>query len=90
MIYLDRGRYVLMDLNGKAIKTEKEGSFKAANDTNDSIGFDMLTVNHMRNLVDAIVKGDKLNSPIYDVGISAQLCHLGNIAQDVKESIKII
>ncbi|WP_075602028.1 Gfo/Idh/MocA family protein [Saccharicrinis aurantiacus] len=89
VIQLDRGKYVLMDLKGKKLKTEWEGKHKAATDTNDSIGFDMLTVNHMRNLAAAVVKGEKLNAPIYDGGISTQLCHLGNIAQDVKVSIDV-
>lgn len=88
-IYMDRTRYDLYYHKGKVIKTEKEGNQGTSNNTSDSTGFDGLTVTHMRNFANAIMKGEKLNAPIADGGISTQLCHLGNIAQDLGESLDI-
>jgi len=88
-IRLDRASYQLFDLKGKKIKEEKEGNQGSSNDTSDTRGFDGLTVNHMKNFMDAIRINAKQNSPIADAAISTQLCHLGNIAQDLKESLKV-
>jgi len=90
-ITLNRAKYELYDLKGKKIKTVFENKEKEskANKTSDTIGFDILTVNHMRNFINAILIGEKQNSPISDAAISTQLCHLGNIAQDVKESLNV-
>jgi len=90
-ITLNRSKYTLYDLKGKEIKTEFETKKKEskANKTSDTIGFDILTVNHMRNFINAILVGEKQNSPIWDAAISTQLCHLGNIAQDLQENLKI-
>ncbi|GJM64252.1 Gfo/Idh/MocA family oxidoreductase [Persicobacter diffluens] len=88
-IYLNRAKYDLLDLKGNVIKTEWEKGQYSANDTADLQGFDGLTTAHMRNFADAILKGDELTAPIADAAISTQLCHLGNIAQDLQENLKI-
>ncbi|MEC3907704.1 Gfo/Idh/MocA family oxidoreductase [Tamlana sp. 2201CG12-4] len=90
-IHLDRSKYVLYDLKGKELKREFENQKKEskANKTSDTVGFDGLTVKHMQNFIDAILEGTKLNSPITEAAISTQLCHLGNIAQDLKESLNV-
>ncbi|GAA4230659.1 Gfo/Idh/MocA family oxidoreductase [Postechiella marina] len=90
-IHLDRSKYVLYDLKGKKLKTEFENQKKesSANKTSDTIGFDGLTVSHMRNFINAILVGEKQNSPIWEAAISTQLCHLGNIAQFTKESLDV-
>ncbi|TNJ43080.1 Gfo/Idh/MocA family oxidoreductase [Tamlana fucoidanivorans] len=90
-IHLDRSKYVHLDINGKKVNEQYENQTKEskANKTSDTIGFDGLTVSHMQNFINAILKGEKLNSPIADAAISTQLCHLGNIAQDLKESLNI-
>lgn len=88
-IYMDRSKYQLYDYKGKVVKVEKEANQGSSNDTSDSRGFDGLTVTHMRNFANAILKGEKLNAPIFDGGISTQLCHLGNIAQDLGESLRV-
>ncbi|WP_298533530.1 Gfo/Idh/MocA family oxidoreductase [uncultured Algibacter sp.] len=90
-ILLDRSKYVLFDINGKVVKEQFENEKKdsKANKTSDTVGFDGLTVSHMQNFINAILTGEKLNSPIADAAISTQLCHLGNIAQDLEESLNI-
>ncbi|WP_109830193.1 Gfo/Idh/MocA family protein [Reichenbachiella versicolor] len=89
-IKLDRAKYELLDLKGKKIKTEWENkNAKAANDTADLTGFDTLSVNHMNNFAMAIIKNESLKAPIADAAISTQLCHLGNIAQDLKVSLDV-
>ena len=90
-IFLDRAKYIRYDLSGKEISKQFENSDKEtkANKTSDTVGFDGLTVSHVQNFINAIVKGEALRSPIAEAAISTQLCHLGNIAQDVKESLNV-
>ncbi|WP_139956921.1 Gfo/Idh/MocA family protein [Flavicella sediminum] len=88
-IVLDRGKYELFDIRGKKISSKKENQQGTSNNTADTRGFDGLTVNHMKNFANAILKGEKLNAPIADGAISTQLCHLGNIAQAVGESLDV-
>lgn len=88
-IRLNRSNYTLFDLKGKQIKQELENNSGTSNDTSDTQGFGGLTVTHMKNFIGAIRENEKLNSPIADAAISTQLCHLGNIAQDLKESLLI-
>ena len=88
-IHLDRAKYELFDAKGKLIKTEREDNQGTSNNTSDTSGFDGLTVVHVRNFANAIIKGEKLHSPITDAAISTQLCHLGNIAQDLGESLRV-
>ena len=88
-IALDRSKYVLYDHKGKKVKSLFEKSQGTSNNTNDTRGFDGLTVNHMRNFANAITKGEKLKAPIADAAISTQLCHLGNISQALGESLDV-
>ncbi|PKQ64252.1 oxidoreductase [Labilibaculum filiforme] len=88
-IRLDRSNYTLFDLDGKKIKQEWEKNQGSSNDTSDTKGFDGLTVTHMDNFIAAIRENEQQNSPIAEAAISTQLCHLGNIAQDLQESLLI-
>lgn len=88
-IHLNRAKYVLYGLSGKKIKTENEGNQGTSNSTADLTGFDGLTVRHIDNFINAIVSNEKLNSPIHDAGISTQLCHFGNLAQELQQSLHI-
>ncbi|GJM63237.1 Gfo/Idh/MocA family oxidoreductase [Persicobacter diffluens] len=88
-ILLDREQYVLFDLKGKEIKRELESNKGTSNNTADTSGFDGLTVSHITNLCEAIRNDQPLNAPIADAGISSQLCHLGNIALDLNENLKV-
>jgi len=85
-ITLSRNAYELYGLDGKLIKEIKEESTSA---TTNTMGEGDLDKTHISNFFDAIRKNDKQNSPISDASISTMLCHLGNIAQDVKRTIHI-
>lgn len=85
-IMLSRNAYELFDLDGKLLKTELEEGQSATTDTRGEGNLDVL---HVANFLDAIRMDKKQNSPIEDAGISTMLCHLGNIAQNVKRAIKL-
>lgn len=86
VITLSRNNYKLFGLDGKIIKTVDE---KVKSETTNTAGGGGLDVNHISNFFNAIRLGTVLNSPIEDASISTMLCHLGNIAQDVGETIHI-
>ena len=86
VITLSRNNYKLYGLDGKLIKTVDE---KVKSETTNTVGGGGLDVNHITNFFNAIRKGEQLNSPIDDASISTMMCHLGNIAQDVGETIYI-
>jgi hypothetical protein len=83
---MSRNGYELFGLDGKLIKSEKEAG---ESETTDTRGEGQLDVTHVANFFDAIRKNTLLNSPIEDASISTMLCHLGNMAQDAGETIKI-
>lgn len=86
VITLSRNDYKLYGLNGELIKTVDEKGISA---TTDTMGAGDLDGNHIGNFFDAIRKNKKQNAPIADAAITTMLCHLGNIAQDVKRTIHI-
>ena len=88
-ILLDRAGYQLLDLLGKEISYTAEENTGTSTSTQDTSGFDGLTVRHMQNFVNAIREGEKLNAPIDDGSISTHLCHLGNIAQALETSLDV-
>ena len=85
-IQLDRNFYKLFGLDGQPIKFEFE---KASSATTDTRGEGLLDLSHVGNFFDGIRKNASLNADIQDASISTMLCHLGNIAQDVGETIRI-
>lgn len=85
-IQLDRNFYKLYDLQGNLIKSELE---KAESATTNTSGEGQLDVNHIADFFDAIRKDNTLNADIQDASISTMLCHLGNMAQDSGETLKI-
>ncbi len=85
-IMLDRNFYKLFDLGGNLLKEEKEG---AASATTNTRGEGQLDVNHVGNFFAAIRKDESLQADINDASISTMLCHLGNMAQDAGETLKI-
>ncbi len=85
-IMLDRNFYKLFDLQGNPIKFEFEKSASATTNTRGEGGLD---VNHVANFFDAIRKDATLQAEIKDASISTMLCHLGNMAQDAGETLKV-
>lgn len=85
-IMLSRNEYKLYGLDGELIKEVKEASESATTNTR---GEGNLDVDHVGNFFDAIRKDTAQNSPIHDAAISTMLCHLGNMAQDAGETLKI-
>ncbi|MDC6390262.1 Gfo/Idh/MocA family oxidoreductase [Maribacter sp. PR1] len=85
-IMLDRNFYQLYDLQGNLIKEEKEGG---SSETTNTRGEGSLDVNHVGNFFKAIRADESLHADIKDASISTMLCHLGNMAQDAGETLKI-
>jgi len=86
IIQLDRNFYKQFDLQGNAIKLEFE---KAPSATTNTRGGGSLDVDHVGNFFDAIRRDTSLHAEINDASISTMLCHLGNMAQDAGETLKI-
>ncbi|WP_421873325.1 Gfo/Idh/MocA family protein [Marinoscillum sp.] len=88
-ILLDREGYQLLDLQGNELSFMKEESPGTSASTQDTSGFDGLTVKHIQNFVNTIAGREELNAPIDDASLSTHMCHLGNIAQDLKVSLDV-
>ncbi len=86
IIQLDRNFYKQFDLQGNPIKFEFE---KAQSATTNTRGEGNLDVNHVGNFFDAIRSDTSLHAEINDASISTMLCHLGNMAQDAGETLKV-
>jgi predicted dehydrogenase len=85
-IELSRESYKLYGLDGSPIRFEFEQGVSA---TLDTMGGGDLDATHIANFFNAIREDVALNSPIADAGISTMLCHLGNMAHDAGETLKI-
>jgi predicted dehydrogenase len=85
-IQLDRNFYKLFDLQGNPIKAEYE---KSASATTNTQGIGGLDVDHVGNFFAAIRKDQSLHADINDANFSTMLCHLGNMAQDAGEPLKV-
>lgn len=85
-IQLDRNFYKLFDLQGNLMKSEFENVVSA---TTDTLGQGQLDVNHISNFFNAIRYEKSLHAEIKDASISTMLCHLGNMAQDAGETLRI-
>ena len=78
--------YRLFDESGKPIK---ELLSETELDTADLVGINKLSHHHAANTLEAIRKGEALNSPINEGHKSVLLCHLGNISQQVGRTLQL-
>ncbi len=85
-VLIDRNGYEVYDMENQMIK-EVVAQSEAA--TMDTRGGDMMTRTHLDNFRAAIVDDATLNSPIDEGHKSVLLCHLGNIAQEMKQTLSI-
>ncbi|MEC3908507.1 Gfo/Idh/MocA family oxidoreductase [Tamlana sp. 2201CG12-4] len=85
-ITLTRNSYELYDLGGNLIKKEEESEQSA---TTNTMGAGSLDSIHIANFFEAIKVDKKQNSPIDDASVTTMICHLGNIAQDVKRTLNL-
>jgi len=85
-ILLDRNGYFSYDKKGKLVKQVNERSYSA---TTDTLGIGGLDVYHMKNFIESIRFGKKLNLSVEDAYKSTLMCHLGNIAQKFGRNLHI-
>ena len=85
-VLVDRGGYQVFDKTGNIIEERTEKLESASTDIQGVGGLDGY---HMRNLLDSIREGVKLNSPANEAHKSTLMCHLGNMAQSTGETLKI-
>lgn len=83
---LHRNGYEMYDLSGKLVEKKEE---TGVSETTGTMGSGSLDVLHMYNFLEAIRKETKLSSPIDDGAVSVNLCHLGNISQQVGRMLHI-
>ncbi|PIE49669.1 MAG: oxidoreductase [Flavobacteriales bacterium] len=86
-IRLDRKFYKCYNLQGELLKTQLET--KNETEATDTRGDSPLDISHVGNLFNSIRENTPLHSDINDAAISTMLCHLGNLAQEAGETIKI-
>lgn len=82
---IDRNGFVLYDKDSKQVK---EVTPEQKNATMDTVGGDNLTAYHFVNFGDAVREGAAQNSPIDEGHKSVLLCHLGNIAQELGQTLQ--
>ena len=85
-ITLSRNSYEHYDLGGKLVKQVEEKTQSATTNTQGEGGLD---ITHVGNFLDSIRTDIKLNSPIVEAAVTTQMCHLGNIAQDLGRTLRI-
>ena len=83
---LDRGGAKLYDLDGQVTWEQDE---EQAGATLNTVGAGPLDLFHVTNLANGINRGETLHAPIADARISQWHCHVGNIAQDLQETLRI-
>lgn len=76
-VLIDRGGFIVYGVDGEV---KEEFNKEKAAGTSDLLGMDDMTIEHFKNLTNAIRNGDKLRSPIIDGNISVTMLLLSNIA----------
>ena len=82
--FVDRGGYQIFDKSNREIKSEYERNSRSSVDTLGVTGLDNY---HMQNFINAVTKGEALNSPVGEAVKSTLLCHLGNMAQKTGKTL---
>ena len=85
-VIIDRDGYEVRDLKNKVVRRSQ--AFQATDGVN-TLGDDPLTELHMRNFVDAVRGGAKLNAPIEDGAKTGMLCHVGTIAHQTGRTLRL-
>jgi predicted dehydrogenase len=85
-VVLDRGGYEVHALDDSIIDQYK---VKSEASTQDLRSIDSMTVNHFKNFVNAMRKGEKQNSPIAECNKSVEMLQLSNIAWKVGRVLNI-
>lgn len=85
---LDGNNYTLFDKKNKKIKEVKGKEQGDATNTVSASGIDLDRA-HIKNFLDCIREGAKLNSPIAEAHKSVAMLHLGNIAWRVRRSLNL-
>ena len=83
---IDQDGSVVTDIKGK---TTKDVTAAQPGDPVNTVGDDALTTLHMRNFLDAIRTGARLNAPIADGAKTGLLCHLGTISQQTGRKLRV-
>jgi predicted dehydrogenase len=85
-VIIDRDGYELYD--NKDVKIESFDN-KTRDVTSNTVGGGEMTDEHFRNFINAIRKGEKLNSPIDEGNISVTMLQLSNIAWKTNSQLEI-
>ena len=85
-VLMDRGGYIVYDLNGKEVRHEEETGDNISMNTTGGGNLDEM---HIANFIRGINSDEQLNSEIASARPSVLMCHLGNMAQRVGEVLHI-
>lgn len=85
-VFVDRGKYVLTDRNGKVIKDSQSSSNEAGTALG---GGGSMSTTHIMNFFDSIRGKQELNAPIDDANISMAMVHYSNIAYRIGRGFDI-
>jgi len=85
-VFVDRGKYIMYDRNGKKVKEKHSNSNEAG--TALGGGGDMTTT-HIQNFFNTIRGKDKLNSPIAEGAISQALVHYANVSYRIGKGFDV-
>ena len=84
-VIIDQDGYLISDLKNKVVKDVTARATDALN----TMGDDKLTEYHMKNVLDAVRTGARLNASIEDGAKTGMLCHVGTIAQQTGRKLRI-
>lgn len=85
-VLIDRGGFIIFDLDGKVTETSEKQN---AASSSDLIGMDIATINHFKNFIDGIRNNSPLKSPVVEGNISVTMLQLSNIAWKYGRTLKL-